>query len=389
MFEAQKIKQIYEATDIVSLIGETVSFKKRDSLLFGLCPFHKEKTASFSVNEKSKTYHCYGCGAGGNAYSFVMQRDHCSFEDAVSKLAKRAGLQVPENIKDDVYEAKKARIYQINELACSFFVNKGKEDALAMDYLRHRRELTDETIERFCLGKAGGFGQELYQHLKMVGYEDDEIMRSGLIGYGDIYTGPDKKEKNYYDKFWDRIMFPIFDAQENVVGFGGRVIGDGKPKYLNSPETIVFDKSHELYGLHIAKTQGKPFVLCEGYLDVISMHQAGFHTAVASLGTSLTVAQARMIASYTNSVFIAYDSDDAGIKATHRAVSILEEIGLRVFVVSTAPYKDVDELLRTDDSNASKMKERIKEALPGKTFLAKQLDQTKESFYEKMTEFII
>ena len=382
------IKQIFESTNIVDLIGETTSLTKEGSVFFGLCPFHKETSASFMVDPAKRQFHCYGCGAGGNAYSFVMQRDNCTFKEAVAKLAVRAGLPVPENIEDEDEERKKTRMYQINELAYAFFYQKGRGSEEATKYLKETRGLSDETIKRFGLGKAAGFGQELYHYLKTKGYTNEEMMESGLIGYGEVYAGNNSKKQDYFDRFWDRIMFPIFNQSKKIVGFGGRILGDGKPKYLNSPETVVFDKSHELYGLHIAKTCAKPFVLCEGYLDVISMHQAGFKTAIASLGTSLTYAQARMIAECTNTVFIAYDSDEAGIKASVRAIPMLESFGLRVFVVSTAPYKDVDELLKADDSNYSDMKRRINAAVPGKTFLTRQFDKSNTSFYDNVASII-
>lgn len=379
MYENKIIKQIHAATDIVSLISETVQLKKDGDLLFGICPFHKEKEASFTVDAKNKRYHCYGCGAGGNVYSFVMQRDNCSFEEAVIKLAVRAGISQPQILQDLEFEKKKKRLLEMNALAFAHYYQKGLESEKAKDYLKNTRRLTEETIQNFGLGVSGSFGQELYQTLLSCGYTKEEMIEGGLIGH----------KEDCYDKFWDRIMFPIFDKGANIVGFGGRIMGEGKPKYLNSPETIVFDKSHELYGLFAAKNQNKSFVLCEGYLDVISMHQAGFKTAVASLGTSLTVSQAHMIAEYTNTVFIAYDSDEPGIKATSRAIPMLEKAGLRVFVISTAPYKDVDDLLKADDENSSEMKKRFKEAVPGKTFLARQLDKKSDEFYNKVVELIV
>lgn len=386
MFKNEKIKQIYEATDIVSLISETVTLKKEGALLFGLCPFHKESSPSFTVDESKRTFHCYGCGVGGNAYSFLMLRDGCSFVDAVAKLADRAGLPMPEIFTDNNFENKKSRVLQINELAYSFFFQKGKEDEQAKDYLINKRGLTEEIIEKFGLGKSSAFGKELYNHLKKLGFTNDEITETGLVGFGDVYDGKNERRPTYYDKFWDRIMFPIFDKDKNVVGFGGRILGDGKPKYLNSPETIVFDKSHELYGLHIARHKNNPFVLCEGYLDVISMHQAGFETAVASLGTSLTAAQAKIISEYTDTVFIAYDSDEAGIKATARAIPMLEDIGLRVFVVSTAPFKDVDALLKADEGGTALMRTRIHSSVPGKVFLARQFQKDKD--YDNIVKLI-
>lgn len=388
-YETKFIKQIYEATDIVELIGETVVLERQGNYYVGLCPFHKERTVSFTVYPEEQRYHCFGCGVGGNVYSFVMQKDNCSFDAAVSKLAARAGIPMPEKMKDEKTEEKRSRMYQINEFAYSFFFEKGKNNEKAVDYLIRKRGLSSDTIKKFGLGMSCGFGQELYRHLKMLGFTEEEMTESGLIGYGEVYGEHGKKKMDYFDKFWERIMFPILNENGSVVGFGGRILGEGKPKYLNSPESIIFDKSHELYGLHIAKKQGKPYILCEGYIDVISMHQSGFSTAVASLGTSLTAAQAKMIASHAKSVYIAYDSDEPGLLAAARAIPMLEDAGLNVFVVSTAPYKDVDELLRAKEAGPEEMKERIKAAVPGRVFLVRRLDKTKDDYYEKMTDFLV
>lgn len=383
MYNTNLIKQIYSSVNIVNIIKEKTELRKRGPLLYGLCPFHKEITPSFAVNPKTQRFHCYGCGADGNVFSFIMKRDCCSFQEAVTKLAEYAKLPVPINEKDVEIERKKNRLYQINDLACAFFYQKGRKNEKVIQYLKDDRKLTDETIKKFNLGVSGAYGLELCAYLENKGCTKEEMIEAGLLGH-------DEERGRYYGKFWDRIIFPIYNANKKIVGFGGRVIGEGTPKYLNSPETIIFDKSHELYGLHVAKTKNKPFILCEGFLDVISMHQAGFTSAVATLGTSLTYAQAQIISKYTNTVFIAYDSDAPGIKAAVRAIPILEKMGLRVFVISAAPYKDVDELLRADDDDHSETKNRFKRAISGTAFLVKQLDKTDpEKFYREAVNFLV
>lgn len=378
--------ELLKKTNIVDVVEETVKLYRNNGILFGLCPFHKERTPSFSVNPSTQTFQCFGCGIGGNVISFIMMRDNCSFEDAVTKLAIRAGVENPENKKDTETEKKKNRLYQINDLACAYFYQKGKNSEDAKQYLK-KRGLSDATIKKFNLGMSGGyFADALSTYLSSKGCTKEEMLDAGLISQ--------KEESDeYHDKFWNRIMFPIFNANNKIVGFGGRILGEGKPKYLNSPETIIFDKSHELYGLHIAKTKNKPFILCEGYLDVISMHQAGFQTAVASLGTALTYAQAEIIKKYTNTVFIAYDSDTPGLRATARAISILEEVGLRVFVATTAPFKDVDELLQKGAEGTEEMKKRIREAVHGRRFLIEQLKTEKgddlDGFYDEAVKHLL
>lgn len=383
MFKNEDIKTISKASDIVEVIMEYSQLHKKRELFYTSCPFCKEKSQSFIVYPKKQQFHCFSCGRGGNVFSFVMQSLNCSFEKAVEVLAVRAALPVPTKADESTIQEKMRRMYQINDLACAFFYQRGRSDERLMKYLKKERKLSDATVKAFQLGLSGPYGCELYKYLRSKGCSNEELLESGLIGY-------QAEQREYYDKFWDRVMFPIFNEQRKIVGFGGRAFGDKKPKYINSVETIIFDKSHELYGLGAAKTKGKAFILCEGYVDVISMHQAGFTSAVASLGTSLTYSQAKIIREYTNKVYIAYDSDEPGIKAASRAVQILESVGLKVAVISTSPYKDVDELLKSDDKDYSEMKARLDNAIDGKTFLIKQLKENNaENLYEEIVNIIV
>ena len=383
MFKNADIKTISKASDIVEVIMEYSQLHKSRGLYYASCPFCKEKSQSFIVYPQKQQFHCFSCGRGGNVFSFVMQSLNCSFEKAVEILAIRSALPVPAQVDESVVQEKMRRMYQINELACAFFYQRGRSDERLMKYLKGERKLSDATIKTFQLGLSGQYGCELYRYLRSKGCTNEELLESGLVGY-------QAEQGEYYDKFWDRVMFPIFNEQRKIVGFGGRAFGDKKPKYINSVETIIFDKSHELYGLNAAKTKGKAFILCEGYVDVISMHQAGFASAVASLGTSLTYSQAKIIREYTNKVYIAYDSDEPGVKAATRAVQILESVGLKAAVISTAPYKDVDELLKTDDNNYSEMKTRLDNAIDGRAFLIKQLEKSNaKNLYEEIVNVIV
>ena len=282
-YPEELIEEIREKNDIVDVIGAHVKLQRKGSSYFGLCPFHNEKSPSFSVSPDKQMYYCFGCGAGGNVYTFMMEYENFSFQEAVKALADRAGVALPEREYSE--EEKKAadirsRILELNKMAANYFyyqlrTENGKQ---AMEYLKGR-QLSDETIKGFALGFANKYSNDLYRYLKNKGVSDELLRESGLMNV-------DEKH-GMYDKFWNRVMFPIQDVNGRVIGFGGRVMGDGKPKYLNSPETKVFDKSRNLYGLHIARTTRKKYLLvCEGYMDVISMHQAGFKNAVASLGTA-------------------------------------------------------------------------------------------------------
>lgn len=337
------IEEIRLRSDIVDVISDYVKLKKQGSSYFGLCPFHNEKSPSFSVSPDKQMYYCFGCGAGGNVYTFIMEYENYTFPEAVKLLADRAGVDLPEVEYSE--EAKREAdlrsvLLEINKMAGQFYYYELTQEKgrTGYDYLTGRG-LTPDTIKHFGLGYSGKYSGDLYRYMKKKGYSDDILRETGLFGF-------DEKH-GMYDKFWNRVMFPIMDVQNRVIGFGGRVMGDAKPKYLNSPETKVFDKSRNLYGLNFARTSRKPnLIICEGYMDVIALHQAGFNNAVASLGTALTVQQAALMKRYTKEVLITYDSDEAGTTAALRAIPILKEAGLATRVVNMQPYKDPDEFIK-------------------------------------------
>ena len=309
------IEEVRAKTDIVELISGYVKLQRRGSSYFGLCPFHNEKSPSFSVSPGKQMYYCFGCGAGGNVFTFLMEYENYSFQEALKLLADRAGVKLPEvsYSREAREEAdRKALLLEINKEAAKYYYCKLRSPAgeKAMEYLKGRG-LRDETIRKFGLGYSDRYNSDLYRYLKSRKYSDEVLRETGLFN-------ADEK-KGMYDKFWNRVIYPIMDANSRVIGFGGRVMGDGKPKYLNSPETKIFDKSRNLYGLHAARSsRRKNLIICEGYMDVISMHQAGFTNAVASLGTALTSQQASLLKRYTQEVLVIYDSDEAGIKAALR-----------------------------------------------------------------------
>lgn len=355
-YSEELIEEVRSRNDIVDVISGYVKLKKSGSNYFGLCPFHNEKSGSFSVSPSKQMYYCFGCGAGGNVITFIMEYENYTFMEAVRMLAERAGIELPQ--MEETPEERKSRdirsqLLEINKLAAVYYFHqlRGQNGSTAMNYLK-KRELGDEIIQRFGLGYSSMYSDDLYRYIKSKGYKDDILKESGLFTYGD---------GKVTDKFWNRVMFPIMDMNNRVIGFGGRVMGDGKPKYLNSPETKLFDKSRNLYGLNIARTSRKPnIIICEGYMDVISLHQAGFNQAVASLGTALTSGQASLMKRYTDQVLITYDSDGAGVKAALRAIPILKEAGLTTKVINMKPYKDPDEFIK--GLGAEAFQERIDKA---------------------------
>ena len=355
-YSEELIEEVRSRNDIVDVISGYVKLKKSGSNYFGLCPFHNEKSGSFSVSPSKQMYYCFGCGAGGNVITFIMEYENYTFMEAVRMLAERAGIELPQ--MEETPEERKSRdirsqLLEINKLAAVYYFHqlRGQNGSTAMNYLK-KRELGDETIQRFGLGYSSMYSDDLYRYIKSKGYKDDILKESGLFTYGD---------GKVTDKFWNRVMFPIMDTNNRVIGFGGRVMGDGKPKYLNSPETKLFDKSRNLYGLNIARTSRKPnIIICEGYMDVISLHQAGFNQAVAALGTALTSGQASLMKRYTDQVLITYDSDGAGVKAALRAIPILKEAGLTTKVINMKPYKDPDEFIK--GLGAEAFQERIDKA---------------------------
>ncbi len=337
------IDRVCDANDIADLISEYVPLKKSGQTLLGLCPFHHEKTPSFSVSREKQFYHCFGCGAGGRILDFTMKMEHLDFVEAVRFLAQRAHIPVPEEhvqkglSRQDPSE--KESLYAMNREAASFFHDKlyavaGDE---ARGYLL-KRGLTEETIKKFGLGFAPDSWNMLLNYLKQSGYSEAQMARAGLVGH---------KEERYYDSFRNRVMFPIMDLRGNVIGFGGRVLDDSKPKYLNSPESPVFSKSHNLYGLYQAKNSGeRTLLIVEGYMDVIALHQAGITNAVAALGTAFTEDHARLLKRYADRVILCFDADEAGQKATARCIEILEKQPISLSVLTVQDAKDPDEYIR-------------------------------------------
>ena len=355
IYSSEVIEEVVSRNDIVDVISGYIKLKKSGSSYVGLCPFHNEKSPSFSVSGTKQMYHCFGCGVGGNVITFVMEYENYTFPEAVKMLADRAGIALPvmEYSGEDRRERDiKTKLLEINKIAATFYYHQLKSPAgqSGLDYLK-KRQLSDKTINTFGLGYAPQLTGDLYRMLKEKGYDDELLKESGLFTY----------EKGIREKFWNREIFPIMDINNKVIGFGGRVMGDGKPKYLNSPETKLFDKSKNLYGLNVARSSRKNnLIICEGYMDVISMHQAGFNQAVASLGTALTPGHARLMKRYTDNVLITYDSDEAGVKAALRAIPILKEAGLSTKVINMRPYKDPDEFIKALGTEA--FQERIDKA---------------------------
>ena len=351
------IEEVRMKNDIVDVVSQYVKLNKRGSTYFGLCPFHNEKTPSFSVTPAKQMYYCFGCGAGGNVFNFVMEYENYTFGEALKHLADRAGVQLPKIEYSG--EAKKkaerrAALLEINKLAAGYFYYQLRRESgrQAHEYLTGRG-LSEETIRKFGLGYSDKYSDDLYKYLKSKNYSDELLRDSGLFNVDE--------RRGMYDKFWNRVIFPIMDVNNRVIGFGGRVMGDGEPKYLNSPETRLFDKSRNLYGLNYARTTREKYMLvCEGYLDVISMHQAGFTNAVASLGTAFTSQHAGVLKRYTDQVILTYDSDGAGVKAALRAIPILRDAGISARVLNMKPYKDPDEFIKNMGSEA--FKERIAQA---------------------------
>ncbi|ADL33662.1 DNA primase DnaG [Butyrivibrio proteoclasticus B316] len=351
------IEEVRSRNDIVDVVGQYVHLQKKGANYFGLCPFHNEKSGSFSVSGHKQMYYCFGCGAGGNVITFLMKYDNLTFTEAVKQLADRAGIKLPD--EDDSPAAKAMRdkrqiLLDINKEAAKYYYYqlRGRNGQKGMEYFRGRK-LTDETMQHFGLGYSNITSDDLVKHLKSLGYEDSQIIDAGLASYDEKY--------GTHDKFWNRVMFPIQDASQKVIGFGGRVLGDGKPKYLNSPETLIFDKSRNLFGLNYAKNSRAGYmIICEGYMDVIAMHQAGFTMAVASLGTAFTTGQAMILKRYTDEVILSYDSDEAGTKAALRGIGILKEAGLKGKVLDLRPHKDPDEFIKNEGKEA--FEERIRNA---------------------------
>ena len=356
-YPEELVEEVRQKNDIVDVVSGYVRIKQKGANYVGLCPFHNEKTGSFSVSPSRQIFKCFGCGIGGNVFTFVMQYENYTFVEAMKMLAERAGIKLPEAEYDENAKKamnKKARIMELNKDAANYFYFqlRAPQGEVGMRYFKNR-ELSDETMKKFALGYANVKSDDLVLYLKSKGYTDNEIVDSGVASFHEKY--------GLHDKFWNRVMFPIQDINNKVIGFGGRVIGEGEPKYLNSPETIVFDKSRNLYGMNFARTSRKGYlILCEGYMDVIAMHQAGFTEAVASLGTAFTGGQAAILRRYADQIILAYDSDGAGTKAALRAIDILRNYGMTGRILHLEPYKDPDEFIKNLGREA--FEERIQNA---------------------------
>lgn len=386
------VEEIRMKNDIVDVISGYVKLQRKGSSYFGLCPFHNEKSPSFSVSPQKQMYYCFGCGAGGNVFTFIMEYEHYTFPEALKYLADRVGVELPQqemSAEMKKQQSIRSQILELNKVAAKYFYYqlRGDGGVQAMSYLKSRA-LSDETIHRFGLGYSNKYSDDLYRYMKKNGVSDELLAKSGLMNVDE--------KRGMYDKFWNRVIFPIMDVNGRVIGFGGRVMGDGKPKYLNSPETVVFDKSRNLYGLHFARmARKKNLLVCEGYMDVISLHQAGFTNAVASLGTALTSQHASLLKRYTDEVILTYDSDDAGVRAALRAIPLLKEAGISARVLSMQPYKDPDEFIKA--LGAEEFQKRIDSAQNSFLFetdvIQRKYDMTdpqgKTSFYEEVANRLV
>ena len=339
----ETIDYILDKANIVEVIAHYRPVISKGKTYKCVCPFHEDHDPSLSISQEKQIYHCFGCGAGGNVFTFLMNYENFTFQEAIKELAARANVDLPEmeySAEHKKEADKKAILLEINKEAAKYFYYQLRQESGKIGYrYLAGRELSDETIKKFGLGFANKTSNDLTLYLRQKGYTDEQIIQAGLATADERY--------GVHDKFWNRVMFPIMDINHRAIGFGGRVMGDGNPKYLNSPETPVFDKSRNLYGLNLARTARKNnIILCEGYMDVISLHQAGFGQAVASLGTAFTAGQANLLRRYTENVLLAYDSDGAGTSAALRAIGILREVGLTGKIIDLKPYKDPDEFVK-------------------------------------------
>lgn len=386
------IEEVRSKNDIVDVVSQYVKLTRKGSSYFGLCPFHNEKTPSFSVSPGKQMYYCFGCGAGGNVFNFIMEYENFTFGEALKHLADRAGVELPKieysrEVREKAQE--KAELLEINKHAAQYYYYQLRTEKGEAGYrYLTGRGLMEETMRSFGLGYSDKFSDGLYRYLKSKGYKDERLRESGLFNVDERH--------GMYDKFWNRVIFPIMDVNNRVIGFGGRVMGDGKPKYLNSPETKIFDKSRNLYGLNAARKSRKNYlILCEGYMDVISMHQAGFTNAVASLGTALTSGHASLLKRYTQEVLLLYDSDEAGIRAALRGIPILREAGVNSRVVDLKPCKDPDEFIK--NMGAEAFEERLNQASDSFLFRIRVAErefpmeepQGQNRFFERCAEMLL
>ena len=351
MFYSQELlEQVRSSNDIVDVISRYIPLKQKGSSYFGLCPFHNEDTPSFSVSRDKQLYYCFGCGAAGNVISFIMQIEGCDFVEAVKKLADMANITLPEaEYTPEVAQEEQTRknIYELHKAAGRFYYAAlhSPEGEQARNYIE-KRQIKENIQKKFGLGYSPKGRDELYKHLKEKGFNDADILKSGLVL-------ENKSGKGFHDRFYDRLMFPIIDLQGRIIGFGGRIMDKGEPKYLNSPETPVFSKKHNLFGLNFAKSsKKKEIIICEGYMDMISIYQAGFHNVAASLGTAFNIEHAKLLKKFVSDIILVFDSDKAGETAALRAIPILTSAGLRVKVLQVPDGKDPDEYIKHNGSEA-------------------------------------
>lgn len=333
------LQELRLKTDVVDLISSYVSLKKRGNTYVGLCPFHNEKTPSFTVYENTQSFYCFGCGAGGDGVSFMRKIENLDYIDAVKVLAQRAGMQMPDDGYDDSLSKKRRTILEINRETARFYHNymMSEQGKVGLQYFLNRG-LSQKTIRHFGLGYAPNKWDELLKHLKSKGYNISDMLAAGVVRKG---------EKGYYDYFRNRVMTPIIDVRGNFIAFGGRVLDDSKPKYINTSDTLVYKKTNEVFGLNYAKDSGKDsLILCEGYMDVIAMHQAGFTNAVAGCGTALTNEQVRLLSRYAKEIILVYDNDEAGQKALNKAISLFDQVDIKISIPTLSGGKDPDEIIK-------------------------------------------
>ena len=366
----ETIESVRENNPIEDVIGSYIHLQKKGSTLMGLCPFHNEKTPSFSVSPSRQMFYCFGCHASGNVFTFLMKYENMTFPESVRALAERAGIALPEGEDNEETRRKRStreQLLRIDKEAAIYFYHalRSDEGKDAYSYFADRG-LSDETMKNFGLGYSRKYRDDLYKYLKGKGFSDELLIKSGIISF--------KEETGIHDLFWNRAMFPIQDLNGKVIGFGGRVMGDGKPKYVNSPESEIFLKSRNMYGLFIARrTKRDYFILCEGYMDVIALHQAGFDNAIASLGTALTEGHCSLMKRFGKKVYISYDSDEAGSNAAVRAVPMIRAFNIDCFVINLSPYKDPDEFIKA--LSAEEFEKRIEEAENGFLFTVRKASE--------------
>ncbi len=334
------IEEVRQTNDIVDIISQYVHLKRSGRNFFGLCPFHNEKSPSFSVSPDKQIFHCFGCGVGGNVFTFLQKIEGINFIEAVQTLAERANIQLPtiQNSADSYKELLKSKVYKVNEFTAKFYHENlyRPEAKIAQEYIK-KRKLTNNTLKSFQIGFSGKF-DELYKELKKQGFEDAEILESGLVNKND--------NGRYIDRYRNRLMFPICDARGRVIAFGGRVLDDSKPKYINSPENVVYSKGRNLFGLNVAKKgDTKKLLIVEGYMDVISLHQRGITNVVAPLGTALTQQQGWLLRKNAEQIILSFDSDEAGLTAKIRALDILQNMGCDIRILQMEGAKDPDEYI--------------------------------------------